>query len=72
MWSPNFSRYSSISRRRCAGFLLAHAVEDRGRGGEILPQTFGVIGVDALVFFFQSDRQRQNLALGEAVEGPHC
>ena len=54
-----------------ARFLLAHAVEDRGRGGEIFAQALGVVGVDALVFFLQRNSQRQDLALREAVEALH-
>ena len=52
-------------------FFVAHLLEDRGRGRELLPQAFGVVGVDALVFFFEGDGQRQDLAFGKAVESSH-
>ena len=54
-----------------AGFLGAHAIEDGRRGGEGLPQAFGVVGVDALILFFEGDGQSENLAFGEAVKVFH-
>ena len=53
------------------GFLLAHAVEDRGRSGEILAQPLGEVGVDAFVFFLQGDRQGQDFTFCETVEVFH-
>jgi len=55
-----------------AGFLGAHAIEDGRRGGEGLPQAFGVIGVDALILFFEGDGQSENLAFGKAVRSFSC
>ena len=54
-----------------AGFLFAHAFEDRGGGGKVLAQALGVIGVDALVFFFERNGQGQDLAFRQAVEAAH-
>ncbi len=71
MCSPNFSRVELDEPAAVAGLLLAHAVEYRGGGGKILAQAFGEIGVDALVFLFERDRQGQNFALGQAVEASH-
>src|SRR5215471_2144556 len=51
------------------GFFLAHAVKQRRGGREILPQSLCVVGVDALVFFFEGDGQRKNLALTETFKG---
>jgi hypothetical protein len=36
-----------------------------------VPQTFGVVGVDPLIFFFQRDREGEDLALGKAVKATH-
>ena len=54
-----------------AGFLLAHPLEHRGRGREVLAQPVRVVGVDALVFLLQGDGQRQHFALGKIVKVPH-
>ena len=54
-----------------SGLFLAHAFKHRRGRGIVLPQTFGEIGVDALVFFFQRNGQSQNFAFGEFVELLH-
>jgi hypothetical protein len=54
-----------------AGFLFAHRVEHGGGCGKILAQAFGVIGVDALVVFFERDGEREDFAFGQAVEFAH-
>ena len=54
-----------------AGFFLAHAFKHRGRGGIVLPETFGKIGVHALVFLFQSNGQSQDFALGQFMKLLH-
>jgi hypothetical protein len=54
-----------------SGFFVAHTVEDSGRGGKILAQSLGKIGKDALIFFFQRNRQCQNFALGKILEVLH-
>ena len=51
--------------------FLAHAVEHLRRAGEILPQSFGEISIDALILFFQKNSQGQNLPLGKAFEVSH-
>ena len=51
--------------------LLPHSFEHLGRSGIILPQSFGEIGVDTCVFFFQLNRKRQNFALAEALKVSH-
>src|SRR5277367_2156643 len=55
-----------------SGFLFAHSVKDFRGGCEILPQTFGVLGVNALVFLFERNSQGQNLTFGKAVEIAHA
>jgi hypothetical protein len=54
-----------------SGFLVAHAFEYGGGSGEVLAQTFGEIGEDALVLFFKRDGQRQNFALGKSLKVLH-
>src|SRR5579872_3018317 len=54
-----------------ARFLLAHAVEESGGGGEVLAQAVGKVGVDFLILFFQRDGQREDFTLGETVETTH-
>ena len=41
-----------------ARFFLLHAFENGGRSREGLFQTFGVFGVDALVFLFERNGER--------------
>ena len=36
-----------------ARFFAAHAVENGSRGRKVLPEAFGVVGVDALILFFE-------------------
>jgi hypothetical protein len=54
-----------------AGFLLAHAVEDRGRCRKLFAQALGIFRIDALVIFLQGNCQRQDLALRETIEAFH-
>ncbi len=54
-----------------AGFLLAHPIEDLGGCGEVLPQSFRVLGVDTLVFLFERNGKGQDLTFGQAVEAAH-
>jgi hypothetical protein len=50
------------------GFFAAHLVEDL-RGVRIsVAEAVGVIDIDASVFFFQRNRERLNLALGQVAE----
>jgi hypothetical protein len=39
--------------------------------GIVFAKSVGEIAVDAFVFFFQGDGERENLAFGEAVETAH-
>jgi len=49
------------------GFFAAHLVEDL-RGVRIsVAEAVGVIDIHASVFFFQRNRERQNLALGQVA-----
>ncbi len=48
--------------------LRLHLLEDHGAGGVGFAQAVGEIAVDAPVFFFERNRQGQNLALGELIE----
>jgi hypothetical protein len=41
------------------------------RGGEILLEAFGKIGVNTFVLFFKRDGQRKNLAFRKSVEVLH-
>src|SRR5450631_1664198 len=43
-----------------ARFVAAHSVKHRSRGGEILLEAFGKIGVNPLVLFFKRNSQRQS------------
>ena len=54
-----------------ARLLLPHFFEHVGGGGIVFAKSVGEIAVDAFVFFFQGDGERENLAFGEAVETAH-
>jgi hypothetical protein len=60
-----------MRRRRWARLLLPHFLEHIGGGGIVLAKSVGEIAVDAFVFFFQGNGERENLAFGEAVETAH-
>ena len=45
-----------------AGFFFAHALENSGRGGEVLAQTLGVIGVDSLVCVVRAEHLARAVA----------
>jgi hypothetical protein len=53
------------------GLFLAHALKDLGSLRKILPESFGQIRIDALIFLFESDGQRQNFSFREAVKILH-
>ena len=52
-------------------FLAGHFGEDVGRGGVVLAQTLGDVGVDTAVLFLVGNGQREDLALGEIGEVTH-
>ena len=53
-------------------FLVAHALENRRRGGEkISLQTLREIRIDAFVLFLERDGKGENLAFGKTVEASH-
>ena len=52
-------------------FFLAHAFKHRRRSGIILSQPFGKVGVDALVFFLQSNGQREHFAFRKFLKLLH-
>src|SRR5215469_4921397 len=54
-----------------AGFLLPHRVKQGGSGWKRLPKTFGIIGVDALILFLESDGKRQDFLRGKALKASH-
>ena len=49
-------------------FFGAHFIEDLGRVGIGVAEAVSVIGVDAGIFFFEGDGERQDLALREVAE----
>src|SRR5580700_80784 len=49
----------------------AHAIEDRRGCGKVLPESLGVVGVGALILFFQGNSERENFALQKRVEVSH-
>src|SRR5258708_20353084 len=54
-----------------ARLFFPHALEQSSGGGKILAQTLSVVGVNALVFFLQRDRQGQDLLLGKTLKSSH-
>ena len=50
----------------------AHAVEDRSRGWKIGAQALDVVGVNAFVFFFEGNRERQYFHFRKAVKIFHA
>jgi hypothetical protein len=54
-----------------ARLLFPHAFEHVGGSGIVFAESIGEIAIDAFVFFFQGDGERENLAFGEAVETAH-
>jgi len=69
-----FSKFLAIQLNQSSavsGFFGLHAFEHGGGSREVLAQTFGEIGKDAFIFFFQGNGQRQNLALGKSLEVLH-
>jgi len=54
-----------------AGLFFAHTVENRGRRRKVMAEAFGVVGVDAFVFFFERNGKSQNFAFGQIVESAH-
>src|ERR671912_185250 len=54
-----------VERVAMAAFFLGHVVEDTGGGVIFGPQPVSEALVDARVFFFVRDREREHLALGE-------
>ncbi len=54
-----------------SGLLFAHAVKHVGRRRKGVAQAFGVVGVNALVFFLQRDRQGKYFALRKAIKATH-
>ena len=52
--------------------FLGHLGEDIGTGRIVRPQTFGDIGVDAVVLFLVGDRQGEDLPLGQVGEVAHA
>ncbi len=53
------------------GLLLPHAFEHLGSGRIVFAKAVGEIAIDAFVFFFEGDREGENLAFGEAIETAH-
>ena len=69
-----FSEFLAIQLNQSAavsGFFGLHAFEYGGGSREVLAQSFGEIGEDAFIFFFQGNGQRQNFALGKSLEVLH-
>ena len=54
-----------------ARLLLPHAFEQVGGSGIVFAKSVGEIAVDAFVFFFEGDGERENRAFGEAIETAH-
>jgi hypothetical protein len=55
-----------------ARLFLSHSIEDGGRRRKRLPQALAVFGINTLIFFLERDRQRQDLAFGQAIKAPHA
>ena len=54
--------------RAMLALLGGHVGEDMSAGGVIFPETLGEVSVNAAVFLFAADGQRQNFALAEVSE----
>src|SRR5258708_38237638 len=54
--------------RAMTRLLGLHLLEHLRRGRVFLPQAIGEVTVDAPVFLFESDRQREDLPLAEVLE----
>ena len=54
-----------------ARLLLPHAFEQVGGSGIVFAKSVGEIAVDAFVFFFEGDGERENRAFGETIETAH-
>src|SRR5579863_668987 len=54
-----------------SGFFSLHPFKYGGRSGEVLAQSFGEIGEDALIFFFERNGQGEDLALVKSFESLH-
>ena len=53
------------------GLLLPHTFEHLGGGRIVFAKAVGEIAIDAFVFFFEGDREGEDLAFGEAIETAH-
>jgi hypothetical protein len=66
-----FAEASAISfeeGRAMPRLFDAHVIEELGGSGISLAQAVGEIRVDAPIFFFEGDSERQNFALGQIFE----
>src|SRR5216683_2708108 len=68
---PKFPLVQLNQTTAVSRLFLSHAVEYRSGRGKLLAQSFGKICIDALVFFFQRNGQRENLAFRQLVEVLH-
>ena len=71
MWSPNFCRYSSMSRRRWPDSSSRMPSKTAAEAGKFSRRPSAKSAIDALVFFLQGDGQRQNFALGKSLKILH-